>query len=44
MCMFLSNQRHPVIFHLLMLSVNVPTFLSYVIKVEVSINASGWLK
>ena len=31
-CMFLSNQCHPVILHLLMLSMNVPTLLSYVKK------------
>ena len=29
MCIFLSNQRHPVMLHPLMLSMNVPTLLRY---------------
>ena len=44
MCMFHSNKQHPTILYLLMLSMNVPTFLIYIKKVAVSINASRWLK
>ena len=33
-CMFLSNQRHPVILHLSMISMNAPTLLNYARKIE----------
>ena len=40
-CMFPSNQRHPVILHLSMISMNAPTLFIYARNVEASINDSG---